>query len=250
MPNMPEEVPPTPPLTAAEALQLRSLLATATPTRTARRYQRLPSLQELPTADRVADAVAIVLNAAEELSRDADPLLHTLAEIDEQTFLRIEGHLNDADNALHQIALPVDAVGWNPADWRTRALTDQLAKQNGFLWEHMAASADHIRSVQERLIRLGSDRVHIPDASPQEAASMIEAGGRLWAHLTEGGKLRQRFPLPVQRAAQQLLDSCTVNGHRPATAEDVRAAVAYLQASVAAHELLKSTEVAGYSNPA
>jgi very-short-patch-repair endonuclease len=237
MPNMPEGAPATPPLTAAEALELHSLLATATPTRTTRRDELLPSLQELPSADQVADAVAIILKAADELSGNPDPLLHALAGIDEQTSIQIDAHLNDADNALHQLALPIEAAGRNPADWRTRALTDRLARQNGFLWKHMAASADHIRSTQDALIRRGSDHVQIPDITSDEAASMIDTGGRLWAHLAKGGKLRQRLPSPLQRAAQPLLTTCTVNGHQPMTAEDVRAIVAYLQAHVTADDL-------------
>lgn len=50
MPAMPEQAPPSPPLSEADALQLRSLLSTTTATRMARRRQRLPSVQDLPGA--------------------------------------------------------------------------------------------------------------------------------------------------------------------------------------------------------
>lgn len=231
MPSMPEQAQPAPPLSVAEALQLRSLLATATAIRTARRHQNLPSAQDLPSVEDVTAAAASIEQVDQQVKDHEDPLVHTLGRIDPQAFAAIEGHLEGAANALHQLSLSVTATDWDPADWRSRALSDQLARRNKALWDHLAATADEARSFAgARTTRQGLHQVQLPDLSPAELPRALREAQKLWAHLEAGLKLRRRFQSADQRAAAWLLTACTVDGHPPETAGDVRAIVERLKA--------------------
>jgi hypothetical protein len=103
MPAMPEQAPPSPPLSEADALQLRSLLSTATATRMARRRQRLLGVQDLPGAEEVAAEVAHIERADQQVQEREDPLVRMLGQVDPQTFTQIEGYLERAADALHQL---------------------------------------------------------------------------------------------------------------------------------------------------
>lgn len=249
MPAMPEQASPSPPLSVADALRLRSLLATATATRLARRHQRLPKVSDLPSAEEVAAEVDQIERADHQMQDHQDPLVRTLGQVEPRTFAQIEAHLEHAANALHQLGLSVTTTDWNPADWRSRALTDQLTRRNKTLWEHLAASTDQVRAVAEEAIRReGLHQVEIPDLSPSELPAALTAAQRLWAHLAAGNKLRQRLQSPQQRAATWLLGACTIDGHPPETAGDLRVIVERLKAEKAVAEATHGWAQVGASN--
>jgi very-short-patch-repair endonuclease len=237
MPSIPEQTPAAPPLSVAEALQLRSLLATATAIRMARRHQRLPSAQDLPSVENVAAAVASIKRADQQMEDHADPLVHTLGQVDPQTFAAIEEQLEKAATALHQLGLPARATDWDPADWRSRALTDQLARRNRGLWNHLAASTEQARNYAEASItRQGLHQVQIPDLPPAQLPRALTEAQKAWVDLEGGSKLLRWLPSQARRAAAWLFTSCTVDGHPPQTASDVRTIVERLKAETAVAE--------------
>jgi AAA domain len=126
MPPMAAQTPPSPPLSVPDALRLRALLSTATATRMTRRRQHLPSAQDLPSAEEVAAEAVHIQRADQHAGEREDPLVGLLGQVDPRTFTEVEGHLDNAANALHRLGLPVTATDWGPVDWRSRALTDRL----------------------------------------------------------------------------------------------------------------------------
>ncbi len=249
MPAMPEHAPPSSPLSQAEALQLRALLATATAGRTARRHQRLPGARDLPSLEQVAAAVACIQQADQHAQDRQDQLIGLLGKVDPQIFAQIEGHLERAANALHQLGLAATATGWDSADWRSSALTDRLTRRNTAWWDHLTAIADYAhRAADAAVTRQARQQVHIPDLSPAELPAAIRTMGKLWAYLDDGKRLRQRLPSPEQRAAAELLKTCSIDGQPLETPGDVLAVIERLKAEKAVADAAREWAQVGASD--
>ena len=72
-----------------------------------------------------------------------------------------------------------------------------------------------------------------------KAASLYRSGKALYDHLSSGGRIRRRLPSAVQRDAEPLLVSCTVDGRAPTDAADVEAVLVMLRARLATAELVQ-----------
>ena len=128
---------------------------------------------------------------------------------------------------------------WDQQDWRTRALTDLFTRRNTALWQHVGASAHEAEEVQSQLTALGLRQVHLPDMQADEAASLYRSGKALYDHLSNGRRMRRRFPSATQRDAEPLLVRCTVDGRAPADVADVEAVLVMLRARLATAELVQ-----------
>jgi hypothetical protein len=77
-------------------------------------------------------------------------------------------------------------------------------------------------------------RIIVPEQlSAHHADAMVSTGSALRDHLASGGKLRPRGNFRAakpQKAAQELLDTCTVDGHPPETLEDLDSVLTHLRA--------------------
>ena len=113
---------------------------------------------------------------------------------------------------LHDLRMSPQLAQWEQEDWRTRALADLFTRRNNALWQHVSASAHEAEEVQSQLTALGLRQVRLPDMHADEAASLYRSGKALYDHLSSGGRIRRRLPSAVQRDAEPLLVSCTVDG--------------------------------------
>jgi very-short-patch-repair endonuclease len=219
-----------PPLSVAEALQLQSLLATATTMRTARRHQHLPSMRDVPNTDDVAVAV-VSIKQTDQMKDREDALVRALGRIDPRSFAAIEEQLERAATALHQLDVAGSATDWDPEDWRSRTLLDLLARRNKALWSHLAATTAQACTEAEACItRQGVHQVQIPDLPPADLPRALTDATKAWADLEASPKLLRRLPSQARRGAASLLTACTVDGHPPETAREVRAIVERLKA--------------------
>jgi very-short-patch-repair endonuclease len=224
------------PMSTQAVLELRTLLVSATPERRARRDQRLPELERLPAADAFSDLL-LAAQRYERMAADAGEPGRTLSGLSNDALAEIGVHLGKAAAALHFLGMPQRASEWDPTNWLTKALTDRFAGRQQALWRRVSASAHLGRTAQDSLDALGMRHVHVPPVSVSEAASMLRAGLQLRDHLASGGRLRQHFTPAVQRAAQPLLDACTVDGQSVAQLADLDAVLTWLDAQVKTAEL-------------
>ena len=228
----------SPPLTTAEMLQLRSLYAAGTPQRLARRGQRLPAVDSLPSAEEFTDAVSAA-RRVEELAASSDNLGRQLCDLGESVVYQADRIVGSVAAILHDLRMSPQLAQWEQEDWRTRALADLFTRRNNALWQHVGASAHEAEEVQSQLTALGLRQVRLPDMHADEAASLYRSGKALYDHLSSGGRIRRRFPSAVQRDAEPLLVSCTVDGRAPADAADVEAVLVMLRARLATAELVQ-----------
>jgi len=228
----------SPPLTTAEMQLLRSLFATGTPQRLARRSQRLPAIDSLPPVEDFTDAV-LAAKSVEELAAGSDHLGRQLCDLGESVVYQTYRIVGSVVAVLHDLRMPPQIAQWEQEDWRTRALTDLFTRRNNALWQHVSASAHEAEEVQSQLTALGLRQVRLPDMHGDEAARLYRTGVALYDHLSGGGRIRRRFPSAVQRDAEPLLVSCTVDGRAPADAADVEAVLVMLRARLATTELVQ-----------
>jgi very-short-patch-repair endonuclease len=248
MPELSEQAPPVAPLSVAEALQLQSLLATATTMRTARRHQQLPSMHDVPNTDDVALEVASIRHA-DQMKDGEDTLIRILGQIDAQAFAAVEEQLERAATALHQLDVASSATAWDPEDWRSRALVDLLARRNKALWGHLAASTAQAHIEAEAAItRQGVHEVQIPDLPPEDLPRALTDATKAWADLQASPKLLRNLPTRSRRAAAWLLTACTVDGRPPETAHDVRLIVERLKAERAVAAVVREWAQVGVAD--
>jgi very-short-patch-repair endonuclease len=253
LPPIPSGAPADTPMSTAEILELRGLLTSATPARQARRHQRLPDPRRLPAVEAFAELVAAA-QRFEHLAAETCEPGRTLAGLGDSVLGEIMRHLTQASTALHYLRMPQRAADWDPADWRTRALSDRFAGQHQALWQDIAAAATEVRAAQEALSHLGLRQVNVPAVAIDEAAAMLRTGSQLRDHLARGGKIKQRFVPAAQRAAQPLLDCCTVDGQPVSSLPDLEAVLTWLRAEIAAAQSSQrwasvGVHVAGYTDP-
>src|SRR5690606_41083330 len=82
--------------------------------------------------------------------------------------------------------------------------------------------------------------------------AMFATGSALREHLASGGKLRARGSFrtsKAQKAAQELLDTCTVNGRPPEALEDLDSVLVHLRAHSAVATLAERWAQAGVPIP-
>ncbi len=226
---LPDTAEDSPPLASEQAQELLLLLRDGTGQ--PRVGGALPAPDELPSPRHIADVFVASRLSDEGLSAEAVEIRNILAHLDASVTAELASLLDDCETALHHLGVPADATHWDPDSWITRALTDRLSRSDLGLWQRVAAITDDIREVARDLDALGLRLVTVPeDLTAQKASQLATVGAALRAHLTTGKTLRPWFPSKAQKKARELLDSCTVDGRAPQTAEDLDAVLSHLRA--------------------
>ncbi|MFG2006831.1 AAA domain-containing protein [Spirillospora sp. NPDC048911] len=248
MPALPPEFPLRPPLSPAEALELRTWLADDQ-LRANVDGEYLPDLTRLPTPETFAGIAKAAGPPADDRCRPS-PLEAALARLGELRLNEVASLLDAAADVIHRLGLPQDAGSWDPADWRTRAILDQLSGTDVSLWRHAAAGSAMAAEFLQEILDHRMLAVDTSDLSDADAARMITAGEELVSFLRSGGELRSRFAKPVQRDAAPLLDRCKVDGHNPRSASDLEYVIRQLRARTAAAKAVHSWRGLGIPIPA
>ncbi|WP_460306482.1 hypothetical protein [Actinocorallia aurea] len=230
LPGLPER----PPLSAAEAAELGTLLAARTPRRQARAGQVLPEPGSLPGADQVRALISVAQVPAPDPAGD---LAQRLADRDPAVVDRLEA----AANAVHR-ALTELGVSWDSTDWALRALRDGMAGPSAG-WERLAALGTRAAEADRALRSVGARWVLLPAGSEGD---LITVARELREYLAGGGALK-RGPLRpgVQRRAEPLLSEAAVDGDPPATPELLDVVIAALEGRQAVDELVSAWAAAG-----
>ncbi|MFI7182121.1 AAA domain-containing protein [Streptomyces anthocyanicus] len=227
--RLPDTAEDAPPLTSEQAQELLVLLRDGAGE--PRVGGALPLPDGFPSPRHIADVFAASHLSDEGLSAEAVEIRDVLAHLDASVTSALASLLDACATALHHLGMPADATHWDPGSWITRALTDRLSRSDLALWQRVSAVTDDIHRVAQDVDALGLRLVTVPtELTAQEAARLTTAGMALQAHLAAGKALRSRFPGKAQKNARDLLDSCTVDGRLPQTAEDLDAVLTHLRA--------------------
>ncbi|MCX5365523.1 AAA domain-containing protein [Streptomyces sp. NBC_00124] len=224
--------PSAPPLSPAQAAELLILLrdGAAEP----RAGGTLPDPDTLPTPEDVAQVLAASRVTDDGLSLEAADVRDQLAQLDSSLTDELTSLAGDCRTALHHLGLSPSASQWDADKWTTKALSDRLSRENLPQWRRVSGLADQLTAVSEQLDEHGMKRVIVPDQlSAERADAMLTTGTALRDHVASGGKLRPRGSFraaKAQKAAQELLDTCTVNGRSPETLEDLDSVLTHLHA--------------------
>ncbi|GAA2620246.1 AAA domain-containing protein [Streptomyces axinellae] len=227
--RVPDTAEDVPPLTSEQAHELLLLLRDGAGE--PRVGGPLPVLHDLPSPRQTADIFAASRLSDEGLSPEAVEIRNALAHLDASVTSELDSLLDACGTALHHLGMHADATRWDPGSWITRALTDRLSRSDLGLWRRVSAVTDDIDAVARDVDALGLRLVKVPEnLIAQKVARLATVGSALRDHLATGKTLRSRFPSKAQKNARELLDSCTVDGRSPQTAEDLDAVLTHLRA--------------------
>lgn len=210
----PAEAPADAPLSTADVVELRRLLATGTPERTARSRQVLPDLATLPTGVRVRDLIGREAAAAATAREAASELSAALARVGSEDLSTLQALSREVAEALHQLRLEGTPEGW-PATWYVQALADGFSGRDMGVWHALAQVAGHAAEARDALTSIGLRQVLLPAFDPvgnDSLAGQVEAGRALREHLAAGNAVKRRMRPAVQKRAGRLLDGALVNG--------------------------------------
>jgi very-short-patch-repair endonuclease len=214
----PDDAPFERPLSIEEAVEVRRLLASATPEREARRGQTLPSLDSVPSAAEIASMIAAEAAASSAARRQQSDLSQALRPLDVAAFARLRGLVESASTALHDLRF-ADRSG----SWVERALHDGLAGTEATVWSQLAQTSSAADHASAQLSWLGLRHVLLPNfdtSGPSSLSAQLAAGRALLAYLGAGHELKKRFRPAVQKDAALLLEECTIDG-TPITNSDL-----------------------------
>ncbi|WP_067813708.1 hypothetical protein, partial [Actinomadura kijaniata] len=241
------DLPTTPPLTAAEAAELVRLMADTGEDRT---RHRDVDPRALPGAPYVRTLIEAEAAAAAEAERNETDLSRRLRRCDVALLARLDVRATTVRSALRDLGLAGHPGGWDDADHAARAFTDALAHRRPAVWARVAELAPQAEWAERAMASLGDRHVEIPPDEPH-LRHLVASAQELRAYLLGGGTLK-RGPLrpTVQRNAETLLTSVTVNGEPPTTPERLEAVRTHLMVRMACQELQYVWEAAGVSFPA
>ncbi|QYG95219.1 AAA family ATPase [Iamia sp. SCSIO 61187] len=225
----PPEAPMAAPLSAAELGELRRLLLRSSPERSARANQILPTVESLPTTVMVRGWVSSEAAAARVASETATDVSRRLGNLDQDGVGRLRELLASGTSALEPAGFM--ATGGAPSDWRRTALESLLTARDALVWHQLLDVIPEIDRAKELIAWLGLRHVVLsPEvvASPEAAGGVRQAAAELRDHLAAGATLRRRMPKPVQRAAQPIIDTTTVDGVPPTTPQLLDVVIAQL----------------------
>ncbi|WP_190823271.1 AAA domain-containing protein [Saccharopolyspora pogona] len=241
MPPVPGSAQDIPPLAAADLTELRNLLANRTAGRANRVNQEIPAAEELPSPSELNSHVQEEREAMEAAEQAASGPGRELARLPEKE-LNLLHQLGPQLRRVLQECCYATANASFEQEWVAKAVRDRLGRRNSGLWSHLLEVRDEARNLQERLAGQGTGFVVNKPAITQEnlgvARGWLRAGYALLEHFENGGKLRHLIPPKrAQKNARELLDKVRVDGARPATQEQLKAALDHIEAEVATVQL-------------
>ncbi|GAA4541658.1 hypothetical protein GCM10023175_15910 [Pseudonocardia xishanensis] len=206
-----------PGLSGAEQRELRLLLATATPERTARSGQTLPPAPLLPSPADVAALCAHAGSGGHRVSRGPDVLRDVLNTLDEERFAAVAAVARETRTALDHLGPRADSWAWPlVAD-----LVHGLRRQD---FDALRVAAGHSLSLADASRDL--PRVTLGGELPPGAVALLT---EYRAHLDGGGRVPRRF----RRDVAPVLDLVRVGGAVPGDPQAVRAVVLHLELAAA-----------------
>ncbi|MCP2311311.1 very-short-patch-repair endonuclease [Kitasatospora paracochleata] len=230
--NLPDRSPAAPPLSPVEAEELLALLRDGAGQWTGSGVFRAAGT--LPTPGQVATAVAASRLSVHGLSPEAVRVRNQLAALETSVTDGLTELLGSARSRLHRLGIHREAADWGTETWVARALADRLGRRNPELWRRVADVAGVLSEVTDDLERIGLRTVVLPETlTPEHANRLAATVPALTAHLAAGRQLRTWFVPKAQREAEELLNTCRVDGRAPASAEDLRAVLVHLRAHAA-----------------
>jgi very-short-patch-repair endonuclease len=254
MPDVPDAVPGRPPFRPAEFAELRSLLCTTAANGRSRRDQVIPREDELPGAGVYAELLVATRSARSGAAQVDTPAARALSTLTPDHLRTLESILEKARAVLHAMNLPEDVARWPADEWKCRAISDRLANRNAGLWDQLTAVAAEPVMIQRRLQAHRLDVVvevtGVSALGLGRATGQLAAGRVLLGELDTGRKLRKFPQSAAQRNARLLLDTATVNGASPATADHLRAVLERLEAELSVVQLKEKWSLVGVELPA
>jgi very-short-patch-repair endonuclease len=210
----PSHAPFDAPMSIGEIVELRRLLADSTPERQARAAQDLPALDSVPSAVEVTAAIAAEAAATTIAAEAQSTLSAALDDLSDVDFTFLRPYVDTAHSALHALRLD-DLVIAGSNEWAGRALADGLAQREAVVWSQLAQLAPSCDAAQQQLASIGARQVSLPafePAGPQSLDAQLLACQALLAHLQAGNEIKKRLRPAVQKAANFVLEGCTIDG--------------------------------------
>ncbi|URM95964.1 hypothetical protein LUW76_17420 [Actinomadura madurae] len=248
MPVRPD-LPAAPPVSRSEAADLVVLLAEETAARKARTTQRDVDPGALPSAAYVQTLVDAEVAAVERAERSKTDLSQRLRDSDRTFLARLDGDASVVAAAFRDLGLEGHPGGWNSADLAARAFGDALGDRRPLIWARVSEMTSRAQWAERALAELGGHTVELPEDA--DLRGLAASAQDLRTHLAGGGTLK-RGPLrpAVQRQAEPLLTTVTVDGVAPTTPELLDLVHTDLMVRITCRELQYVWEAAGISFPA
>ncbi|NJC73013.1 AAA family ATPase [Planosporangium thailandense] len=246
-PRLDAQAPDQPPLSTAEALDLLRLLRTDTPVRQARARQSIPEPADLPLPAALADSFTAERQARATANENTSELIRWLTGTGRDALRTIAPLSDQVTQVLARLGFDEQCRLPQGREWVGRAVEHHLAGRHAGLWGHLVEVGGEARRLQQALRVRGVSFVvelsqPVSELGVGAARGMLAAGRELHAHLARGGKLRTGRLLPqpaVQQRAAGLLATMRVDGQPPSNADQLAAALEYLEAEVAATQLVQ-----------
>ncbi|MER8187982.1 AAA domain-containing protein [Kitasatospora sp. NPDC094015] len=230
--KLPDRAAAGPPLSPVQAEELLTLLREGAGQGTEAAV--FPPADALPTPGQVAAAFAASQLSVNGLSPTAIEIRNRLAALEASVTDNLAELLGSARSRLHRLGVPLNAADWGTEGWVARALADRLGRRCPELWQRVTDVADVLSDVADGLDQVGLRVVVLPvSLTPEYAHRMAATIPALMDYLAAGRQLRTRFASKAQRDAEELLNTCRVDGKVPASAQDLCAVSAHLQAVTA-----------------
>ncbi|MEO3822294.1 hypothetical protein [Actinomadura sp. B10D3] len=248
MPVRPD-LPAAPPISRSEAADLVVLLAEETAARKARTTQRDVDPGALPSAAYVQTLVDAEVAAVERAERSRTELSQRLRDSDRTFLARLDGDASVVAAAFRDLGLEGHPGGWNGADLAARAFGDALGDRRPLIWARVSEMTSRAQWAERALAELSGHTVELPEDA--DLRGLAASAQDLRTHLAGGGTLK-RGPLrpAVQRQAEPLLTTVTVDGVAPTTPELLDLVHTDLMVRITCRELQYVWEAAGISFPA
>lgn len=228
----PDEAPFDPPLPLPEFVELRRLLAGATPERRARSGQVIPDIGQVPTRVAVDDLIATEAAATTTARQAVTEASTALSAIEPTDLTELQQLTWQALEAMHALDLDPSGVGW-ASTWHAAIIRDGFSGQDMWAWTSLAEQVAGADAALQGIAGAGLREVSLPpfaESGPNSLAGQLEAAGRLRAHLAAGNVLRRRMRPAVQRQAAYLLDGALVDGLPITSVELLDLVIARLEA--------------------
>ncbi|MET7425741.1 AAA domain-containing protein [Dactylosporangium sp. NPDC005555] len=223
----------TAPLTDDEAVDLVSLLRTATPQRAERAIQELPDLRSVPSPMAITAAIGEVTAAERLFEPDHGHLRPAFMVLEHPARAELERLVEVAITALNECGLGERARDWGVGDWQSAAVEALLDRRTAPHWVPLLEDTVDLYRFEHLTVNRDGSTVDLDTAATTSLQRLLGQARRLRRHFARGGRLRRYWPPQAQIDAMDLLESCTVDGAAPASVAEVNLIIGLLEAEIA-----------------